>query len=110
MLVVKTADGATAGLFEVVDAPMPTITSIEPAEGSRLGTVTVMVKGKGLLGTSAVPFSGPGVTAVIQPGGTDTVVPLRVSVTGDAAPGKRTVTLTAPGGQATNERLSFTVQ
>jgi hypothetical protein len=110
LLVLKTADGSTAGLFEVVDAPMPTITSIEPAVGTRLETSTVMLKGKGLLGTTTIAFSGKGVTAVIQPGANDSLIPLRVSVAGDAEAGVRQVTVTSPGGQATNPKVTFTVK
>ncbi|MFO0932242.1 MAG: hypothetical protein U1E39_05985 [Planctomycetota bacterium] len=110
VLTAKTADGVAAGLFEVVNAPMPAVTALTPASGARLATVTVALEGTGLLGTSAVTFSGEGVTAAIQPGGTDTKVMLRVTVAKDAAPGTRTVTVTAPGGLAAGGKVVFTVE
>ncbi|MBL9087052.1 MAG: hypothetical protein JNM10_07890 [Planctomycetia bacterium] len=110
VLTAKTADGTAAGLFEIVNAPMPTITGLAPAAGPRLATVTVALEGTGLLGLSGVAFSGEGVTAAIQPGATDTKVMLRVTVAKDAAPGARTVTVTAPGGTATGGKLVFVVE
>lgn len=110
VLTAKTADGVAAGLFEIVNAPMPAITGLTPASGPRLATVTVALEGTGLLGISAVTFAGEGVTAAIQPGATDTRVMLRVTVTKDAAPGARTVTVTAPGGTATGGKLVFAVE
>jgi hypothetical protein len=110
VLTAKTADGVAAGLFEIVNAPMPAITGLTPASGPRLATVTVALEGTGLLGISAVTFAGEGVTAAIQPGATDTKVMLRVTVTKDAAPGARTVTVTAPGGTATGGKLVFAVE
>ncbi len=110
VLTAKTADGVAAGLFEIVNAPMPAITGLTPASGPRLATVTVALEGTGLLGISAVTFAGEGVTAAIQPGATDTRVMLRVTVTADAAPGARTVTVTAPGGTATGGKLVFAVE
>lgn len=110
VLTAKTADGTAAGLFEIVNAPMPAITGLTPAAGPRLATVTVALEGTGLLGLSNVAFSGEGVTAAIQPGATDTKVMLRVTVAKDAAPGARTVTVTAPGGTATGGKLVFVVE
>jgi hypothetical protein len=110
VLTAKTADGIAAGLFEVVNAPMPAITGLSPASGSRFATVTVALEGTGLLGLSAVTFSGEGVTAAIQPGATDTKVMLRVTVAQDAAPGARTVSVTAPGGTATGGKHVFVVE
>ena len=109
VLVVTTADGRAAGVFRVVDALMPSVSSVEPATASALTTVTVVVKGGGLLGTSQVVFSGAGVTAQLVPGGTDAELTLRVTVAKDAAPGVRTVTVTAPGG-VTVASTGFTVK
>lgn len=110
VLTLKTADGVAAAVFTVVNAPMPVLRSMAPASGGRLQTVTVVLEGTGLTGTTAVEFSGEGVTAAIQPGGTDTKVLLRVTVAKDAAPGVRTVTLFAPGGQAEGGNLVFKVE
>jgi len=110
VLAVRTADGVAAGLFEIVNAPMPVLTSLQPAAGPRLSTVTVVLEGTGLLGASAVTFAGDGVTAAIQPGATDTKVYLRVTVANNAVPGARAITVTAPGGLATTPKLVFTVE
>lgn len=110
VVIVRTADGVAAALFEVVAAPMPTIDALEPAEGTRGQVTTVLVKGTGLLGTTAVTFSGAGVTAELAPGATATQVPLRVRVDAKAEPGLRTVALTAPGGRALGGKLVFVVK
>ena len=78
--------------------------------GADSGTEIAVVQIAGLIARRIVTFAGEGVTAAIQPGATDTRVMLRVTVTKDAAPGARTVTVTAPGGTATGGKLVFAVE
>ncbi len=89
--------------------PAPTITKIEPASGVQGSTVQATISGTNLSGATAVTFSGSGVTAVMRQGGTDTVLPITITIAADAAPGARTFSVTTPGGTAQSGAVTFTV-
>jgi hypothetical protein len=83
--------------------PVPTITGINVHTGVQGGpAIAATITGTNLGGATVVAFSGAGITASIQPGGTATTLPISINV-GVAAPvGARTFTVTAPGGTATS--------
>jgi len=110
VLIVKTVDGESAGLFTVVAIPPPVIQRLAPAKAPRNGGVLAAVTGTGLLGVTAVEFSGKGVTAAVLPGGKDTELLLRITVAADAEPGDHTFVVTGPGGQAASGSTVLTVE
>jgi hypothetical protein len=110
LLLVETPDGTAAALVAVSDVPPPTFAGIDLATGTRFGTFLTRIRGTGLRGASEVRVSGKGVVATVLPGGTDTELPVRLEVARDAEPGPRTLTVVGPGGTATNEKATFTVQ
>jgi hypothetical protein len=107
---VRTTDGAAAALFEIVDAPPPTVTRIEVDGAAPGGAVLTRILGTGLDGVTEVTFEGAGVTARVLPGGTATELHVRVAVDADAARGPRTFTLVAPGGEVGSGKVVFTVR
>ncbi|MEW6159676.1 MAG: choice-of-anchor D domain-containing protein, partial [Verrucomicrobiota bacterium] len=78
--------------------PVPTISVITPASGVQGSTVSAVLQGTGLSGASSVTFTGNGVTAVIGTGGTDTALPITITVALDATLEDRSVRVTTPGG------------
>lgn len=110
VLLVKTIDGEAATLFTVVTVPPAVIQRLAPAKTPRNGGVLAAITGTGLLGATAVEFSGKGVTAAIIPGGKDTELNIRITATADAEPGDRTFTVKTPGGTALSGGLVLTVE
>src|SRR5262249_45664706 len=62
-----------------------------------------------LSGATAVTFSGTGVSASLQPGGTTTQIPITVTIAQNAAPGAQGVTVVTSAG-STTLNSAFTVQ
>jgi len=87
----------------------PTISGIEPSSGFQGSTLEAVITGTNLKGTTAVTFSGEGVTATIQAGGTDTMLPITLTIAQDAPPGPRTFQVTTPAGTAESGKVTFTV-
>jgi len=87
----------------------PTITGIEPASGLQGSTVDAVITGTNLEGATEVSFSGEGVTAKVREGGTDTTLPITITIAADAPPGERTFTVTTPAGTAESGEITFTV-
>jgi hypothetical protein len=87
----------------------PTITGINPASGAVGSTITVQITGTNLTSASAVTFSGTGITATVQPGGTDTSFDVELIIDASAAAGARTFTVTTPQGTANSGAVSFNV-
>ena len=110
VLVLKTVDGESSGLFTVVAVPPAVVQRLAPAKSPRNGGVLAAITGTGLLGATGVEFSGKGVTAVILPGGKDTELHIRISATADAEPGDRTFTVTTPGGASPSGSVVLTVE
>jgi hypothetical protein len=82
--------------------PAPTITLIDVHTGAQGATVAAVITGTNLTGASGVAFSGAGITATIQPGGTATTLPISIIIGAAATVGARTFTVTTPGGTATS--------
>jgi sugar lactone lactonase YvrE len=98
---VVTAAGTSdlfSGFTVISSSQRPTITSIVPAKGIVGTSIQAVISGSGLLGATAVAFSGSGVTAVIGPGGTDTSLPTTITMAANATLGLRTLTVTTPAG------------
>jgi hypothetical protein len=101
-----------AGLLFLGQPPgpaAPTITAIEPQSGLQGSTVEAIISGANLEGATEVSFSGEGVTATIREGGTDTTLPITITIAEDAPPGERTFTVTTPAGTAESGEVTFTV-
>ncbi|MBI4474083.1 MAG: IPT/TIG domain-containing protein, partial [Acidobacteria bacterium] len=90
----------------------PLITSITPgaaeppASGNK--TISATISGCGLTGATAVAFSGSGITAAIGSGGTDTSLPITITIASTAELTARNVTVNI-GDTATPAFQSFTV-
>lgn len=83
----------------------PEISVLTAAQGT---TTPVMIFGTGFTGASAVIFDGSGVTATILSGGTDSMIPVSITVAATASLGGRNITVTAAGGTSV-ARSGFTV-
>lgn len=93
-----------------VEPATPFINSISPTNGTQgAQALPLTISGRHLTGANSVTFSGSGVTAAIQSGGTDTTLPVEIDIATSAAPGSRTVTVTTPGGTAQSP-VDFTVE
>ena len=64
---------------------IPKISTITPSAIEQGGTASVVISGVRLSGAQSITFDNPAVTGEIQAGGTDTSVPVRISV-GSAVP------------------------
>ena len=90
--------------------PEPVIERIKRNEGQIGATFGTIIIGENLLGATLVEFSGEGVTATIEPGGTARSLPIKIKIALRAAPGPRTFSVTTPGGTASSpEGVPFTV-
>jgi len=76
--IVNHAVGTVLVLDNIPYSP-PTVTSISPRVGAVGTTVDAVVTGTRLTGATGIMFGG-GLTATILPGGTDTTVPVRISI------------------------------
>src|SRR5262245_13735005 len=74
------------------------MSALYPNAAPPSSSVAAIVRGTNLTGATSVNFSGSGVTATILPGGTATNLPITINVSGNAAVGAQTVTVTTPGG------------
>jgi subtilisin family serine protease len=90
-------------------AALPVITAIEPTQGIQSNSVRAVIEGQLLSNASAVAFSGLGVTAQIEIGGSDSALPITITIAPDAAPGPRTFSVTTSAGTADSGGLTFTV-
>jgi len=88
-------------VFTVTGAvPAPVVTGIDVHAGAQGTVVGAIISGTNLLGATGVAFSGAGIVAAIQPGGTAVSLPVSITIAGAAAVGARTFTVTTPGGAA----------
>src|SRR6185369_11020778 len=81
-------------------AQAPVLTALYPNSGTASSQVSAVIRGTNLSNATLVSFSGAGVSAAIQPGGTATNLPITITVAGNAALGVRSVSVTTPGGQS----------
>ncbi|OGF57340.1 MAG: hypothetical protein A2Z21_02325 [Candidatus Fraserbacteria bacterium RBG_16_55_9] len=100
-----------SGILSLGQPPgqLPTIAGIEPTSVLPGSTIQASIGGTNLLEATAITFSGSGVTAVLQAGGTATTLPITITVAADASPGARTFIITALAGTASSGQVTFTV-
>jgi hypothetical protein len=112
---VRTADGGTIvrpGAFTVTYLPLPVITSLNPAGGSRGSTVPFVLKGDYFVdGGTTVKFrkSGTTMTATLASVNTTTITGT-VAVPGAATPGPYRLDVITDGGGFSSRLNAFTVQ
>ncbi len=97
--------------FTVADNPVPTLTTVNPASGPRLGRVDVIVSGSNFInGVTSVDF-GPGI--IVNQTTINSAVQLTATITIGiaAATGPRSVTVinAAPGGGSATKPSGFAV-
>jgi hypothetical protein len=80
----------------------PSISSITVTSGQSGSTVSAVINGTNLSGATSVEFTGSGVTAIVQPGGTATSVPVTISIFPAAATGQRQLSVNTPTGSSWN--------
>lgn len=93
--------------------PAPAITKISVHIANPGASIDATITGKNLSSASAVTFSGSGITTTINPGGTDSSLPVSIDVQSNAAVGTRIFTVTTPGGTANSSGVvgaDFTIQ
>jgi sugar lactone lactonase YvrE len=71
------------------------LTGILPSLGSTGTSMTATLTGTYLSGANAVTFSGTGVTATVNPGGTDSSIPITITIASGASLGVHTVSLSS---------------
>ncbi len=77
----------------------PIVLCVEPAFGTLGTTVEAAISGPNLGRITGVSFTGTGVTAMIQDGQTEDLLPVRITITQNADPGSRSIVLTTPEAQ-----------
>lgn len=108
-ILVPAGELTTSGVWDMTSIPYqlagkvsiglaPIISGITTTIIQQGGTATAVISGSRLSGAKAVTFNVPGVTAVIQPGGTDTTVPVQISVDADTSIGPVSFSLKAAAG------------
>src|SRR6058998_3913136 len=107
-LTVTTPIGTSPAFSGFTVTSVPIITGISPSSGAAGTSQPATISGTGLGGATAVTFSGSGVTATIETGGTATSLPITVTIAAGAGLGARTVTVTTPNGTSA-PFSSFTV-
>ena len=121
-LLVTVPVGATTGSITVTNAngtapsPQafkvlvpPIVTGLDPLSVPRGSTSRLFIKGFNLKAASAVQFAQVGLTATIQSGATDDVLPINVAVTGSVPPGSYAFSVTTPSGTAQSGTVKVTV-
>jgi hypothetical protein len=103
---VTNAGGASNTLPFAITGPV--LTSITPASANRGTTgLGITLTGTGLTGTTAINFSGGGITVSGLTVNSDTSVTATINIGAGATPGATNVTVTAPGGNS--NAVTFTV-
>lgn len=87
----------------------PIVTGIDPLNIPRGTTSRLLIKGFNLKSASSVQFVQAGLTATIQSGATDDVLPINVAVTGAVPPGSYPFSITTPSGTAQSGTIKVTV-
>ena len=121
-LIVTVPAGATTGSITVTNAngmatsPQaftvlvpPIITGIDPLNVPLGSTSRLLIEGFNLQATSAVQFTQTGLTATIQSGATDDILPINVAVTGSVPLGSYAFSVTTPSGTAQSGTVKVTV-
>jgi YD repeat-containing protein len=87
----------------------PIVTGLDPLSVPRGVTSQLVIKGFNLKTASSVAFTQAGLTATIQSGATDDVLPMNVAVTGSVPPGSYAFSVTTPSGAAQSGTVKITV-
>ena len=97
-IVVSTLGGATTQtvLFNYINVPAPTITSVSPISGSISGGTAITITGINLTGATSVTVGGAAATSVVVVSATSIT-----AVTPAGAAGAQSVAVTTEGGTAT---------
>jgi len=85
---------------EVSVGAAPRLVGIEPAEGERNSTFAAEITGSRLTGARTVTFSDQGIVAAIQPGGTDTAIPVQLTIDSGVPFGSFDLSVTMAAGMA----------
>ncbi|HED03156.1 MAG TPA: hypothetical protein ENI60_00055, partial [Candidatus Fraserbacteria bacterium] len=106
-------DGGQSEFSNIVcattQAVLPLISSIEPTQGVQSSSLRAVIRGQRLGGARAVSFSDLGVSAQIQAGGSQSELPILITISPDAAPGPRTLSVTTEAGTSQSDTVIFTV-
>ncbi|MEW6158046.1 MAG: cadherin domain-containing protein [Verrucomicrobiota bacterium] len=86
--------------FQIIGSTIPVVTAISPANCRQGISISAIISGTALNGATSVTFSGSGVNAIIESGGTETTLPVTITVSLDAPTGLRTVKVNTPEGQS----------
>ena len=97
-IIVSTLGGATTErvLFNYMNVPAPTITSVSPISGSISGGTAITITGTNLTGATSVTVGGAAATSVVVVSATSIT-----AVTPAGAAGAQSVAVTTEGGTAT---------
>jgi YD repeat-containing protein len=108
-ITVTNANGTAASPqpFKVLVPPI--VTDVDPTKVPQGVTSRLLIKGFNLKTASSVQFTQAGLTATIQSGATDDVLPLNVAVTGSVPPGSYAFSVTTPSGTAQSGTVKVTV-
>jgi hypothetical protein len=87
----------------------PIVTGVDPPKVPQGTTSQLAIKGFNLKNASSVQFTQTGLTATIQSGATDDVLPINVAVTGSVPPGAYSFSVTTPSGTAQSGTVKVTV-
>lgn len=87
----------------------PIITGVDPVKVPQGVTVRIFVQGFNLNTASSVTFTQTGLTATIQSGATDDVLPINVAVTGSVPPGSYPFSVATPSGTAQSGAIQVAV-
>ncbi len=108
-VVVTNANGTATSpqAFRVLVPPI--VTGVDPPKVPQGTTSRLLIKGFNLKNASSVQFTQTGLTATIQSGATDDVVPMNVAVTGSVPTGSYAFSVTTPSGTAQSGTVTVTV-
>jgi WD40 repeat protein len=101
--------GGTAGSTGVITAGAPFVAAITPNSAAAGSTLSATLIGANLSGINSISFSGSGIAAQLEGGGTSTAIPVSLSIATDAGIGVHSVTVTNTSGSYTAQNI-FTVQ
>ncbi len=108
-ITVTNANGTATSsqVFKVLVPPI--VTGLDPPSAPQGVTSRLAVKGFNLKNASALQFTQAGLTATIQSGATDDLLPVNVVVAGSVPPGSYAFSVTTPSGTAQSGTVKVTV-
>jgi hypothetical protein len=97
-------------LTQTVIDTAPYVYYITPNTGYQGTTMSATIVGANLLGASSVSFNGSGISATIGSNGTDTSLPITITIAADAPVSTLNITVTTPGGSSTGTNIFTVIQ